>query len=329
MVGSRRSWTIAAICFLTLVVLAGGFYVTRGPLEPMASVAPPLRMNELAIRVDPILPNKPDIEVMRRSELSDVVDPKMFEIDGPHSSSQATIEQRSRVEFEMAPPMARMAPPPVAQPAPRPPARPAEREQIAAAARPAELDEAAVEAEVARRAKPAVVKFEIETKMAMGQVYEAKLEILRPGGGRESLITGTPELNERVQILNKARATISSAHMKIERLLPEWQENPHGRPGVLDLEGRTSEAGESPAVGPGRARRDLRQAGTHLQRRAVPQDDRDRSGLLAKRPGGPSRIFALDHSDRSDRRGAGGNCRVRCCRPGLAAQSKKSAPQGR
>ena len=52
-------------------------------MEPMASVAPPLRMNELAIRVDPILPNKPDIEVMRRSELSDVVDPKMFEIDGP------------------------------------------------------------------------------------------------------------------------------------------------------------------------------------------------------------------------------------------------------
>ena len=124
--------------------------------------------------------------------------------------------------------MARMAPPPVAQPAPRPPARPAERERIAAAARPAELDEAAVEAEVARRAKPAVVKFEIETKMAMGPVYEAKLEILRPGGGRESLITGTPELNERVRILNKARATISSAHMKIERLLPEWQEIPTG-----------------------------------------------------------------------------------------------------
>lgn len=230
MVGSRRPWTIAAICFLSLAVLAGGLfaYFTKEPLEPMASVAPSLRMNELAIRLDPILPSKPDIEVMRRSESSDAVDPKMFEIDGPRSSSQATIEQRSRVEFDMGPPMARMAPPPVAQPAPRPPARPAEREEIAAAARPAELDEAAVEAEVARRAKPAVVKFEIETKMAMGQVYEAKLEILRPGGGRESLITGAPELNERVQILNKARATISSAHMKIERLLPEWQEIPTG-----------------------------------------------------------------------------------------------------
>jgi hypothetical protein len=170
MVGSRRPWTIAAICFLSLAVLAGGLfaYFTKEPLEPMASVAPSLRMNELAIRLDPILPSKPDIEVMRRSESSDAVDPKMFEIDAPRSSSQATIEQRSRVEFDMGPPMARMAPPPVAQPAPRPPARPAEREEIAAAARPAELDEAAVEAEVARRAKPAVVKFEIETKMAMG-----------------------------------------------------------------------------------------------------------------------------------------------------------------
>jgi hypothetical protein len=90
------------------------------------------------------------------------------------------------------------------------------------------MDDAAVEAEVAKRAKPADIKFEIETKMAMGQVYEAKLEILRPGSGRKSLIAGAPEIDERVQILNKARATISSAHLKIERLLPEWQEIPTG-----------------------------------------------------------------------------------------------------
>ena len=102
----------------------------------------------------------------------------------------------------------------------------------ATSAAPVPMDESVVEAEVARRAKPADVKFEIETKMAMGQVYEAKLEILRPGGGRQTLITGSPEINERVQILNKARATISSAHLKIERLLPEWQEIPTGGRGL-------------------------------------------------------------------------------------------------
>jgi hypothetical protein len=106
-----------------------------------------------------------------------------------------------------------------AQPSPAPTEAPAA---------PAQMDDAAIEAEVAKRAKPADIKFDIATKMAMGQVYEAKLEILRPGGERGTLIRGTPEINERVQILNKARATISSAHLKIERLLPEWQEIPSG-----------------------------------------------------------------------------------------------------
>jgi hypothetical protein len=113
-----------------------------------------------------------------------------------------------------------------------PPPQIARQESTAASAASAAMDESVVEAEVARRAKPADVKFEIETKMAMGQVYEAKLEILRLGGGRQTLITGSPEINERVQILNKARATISSAHLKIERLLPEWQEIPTGGRGL-------------------------------------------------------------------------------------------------
>jgi hypothetical protein len=96
---------------------------------------------------------------------------------------------------------------------------------IATSAAPVPMDDAAIEAAVAKSAKPAQVKFDVETKMAMGQVYEARLEIRRPEAGKESLFSsGTPEIDTRVQILNRARATISSAHLKIERLLPEWQD---------------------------------------------------------------------------------------------------------
>jgi hypothetical protein len=112
-------------------------------------------------------------------------------------------------------------------------------------ATPLPMDDSAIEAEVAKRAKPAEVKFEVETKMAMGQVYEAKLEILRPGGARPSLIKGIPEINERVQILNKARATISSAHLKIERLLPEWQEIPTGGRGYWTWKVEPQKAGKT------------------------------------------------------------------------------------
>ena len=68
------------------------------------------------------------------------------------------------------------------------------------------LDDAAVEAEVVKLGQPAEVKFDVAIKMATGQVYEAKLEILRSGGGKASLIRDTPELMERVQIFEQSKS---------------------------------------------------------------------------------------------------------------------------
>ena len=92
-----------------------------------------------------------------------------------------------------------------------------------------DLDEEAIEAEVKRREKPAEVKFDIATKMEVGTIYPARLEVLREGA--KSAIDGTPELYQQVQILNKVSASISSPFMKIELLTPAWQEISAGKRG--------------------------------------------------------------------------------------------------
>jgi hypothetical protein len=94
---------------------------------------------------------------------------------------------------------------------------------------PVAMDDAAIDAKVSRRAKPAEVRFYVATTMAVGKIYEATLEILRPNV-KPSM--DEPELAERVTILNKAKASISSAFLKIDRLTDDWQEIPASGRGV-------------------------------------------------------------------------------------------------
>jgi hypothetical protein len=85
----------------------------------------------------------------------------------------------------------------------------------------AEIDLAAM---VRAVAKPAQVNFQIDTKMRLGQVYEARLEIVRPDTVRKLSEAANTVISEQVTILDKVRTSLESAHLNVTALSERWQD---------------------------------------------------------------------------------------------------------
>lgn len=87
----------------------------------------------------------------------------------------------------------------------------------------------AIENALAASSRPTRVEFNLPTRMELGETYEARLFI---GSSQGASSDDKPVISTEVKLANRVRALIESAHLKIERLSPEWQELHGSAPGL-------------------------------------------------------------------------------------------------